>query len=36
MAPPQKGSLDIYPVSTAVNTVKNNGPGLLEPIDLAA
>jgi putative SOS response-associated peptidase YedK len=36
MAPPRKGSLDIYPVSTAVNTVKNNGPGLLERIDLAA
>lgn len=36
MAPPQPGSLDICPVSTAVNTVRNNGPSLVEPIELAA
>jgi putative SOS response-associated peptidase YedK len=32
MAPPPPGSLDIYPVSTAVNNVRNNGPELIEPV----
>lgn len=32
MAPPPAGSLEIYPVSTLVNDVKNNGPDLLEPL----
>lgn len=32
MAPPPQGSLDIYAISTAVNSVKNNGPELLEPL----
>lgn len=32
MAPPVTGSLDIYPVSTAVNSVANNGPELVDPV----
>jgi len=32
MAPPPPGSLDIYPVSTAVNNLRNNGPELIEPV----
>jgi putative SOS response-associated peptidase YedK len=32
MAPPPDGSLDIYAVSKLVNSVRNNGPDLLEPI----
>jgi putative SOS response-associated peptidase YedK len=32
MAPPPPGSLDIYPVSTAVNNMRNNGPELIEPV----
>ncbi|WP_129665696.1 SOS response-associated peptidase [Phytoactinopolyspora endophytica] len=32
MAPPPAGSLDLYPVSKAVNNVKNNGPELIEPL----
>jgi putative SOS response-associated peptidase YedK len=32
MAPPLDGSLDMYAVSKAVNSVKNNGPELLEPL----
>jgi putative SOS response-associated peptidase YedK len=32
MAPPVDGSLDMYFVSKAVNSVKNNGPELLEPL----
>ncbi len=35
MAPPPQGSLDIYAVTTAVNSVKNNGPELLEPLQEA-
>jgi putative SOS response-associated peptidase YedK len=36
MGPPAPGSLQIYPVSTAVNLSRNNGPQLIEPITLAA
>ncbi|WP_375000167.1 SOS response-associated peptidase [Aeromicrobium sp. CTD01-1L150] len=32
MAPPLPGSLEIYPVSTLVSNVRNNGPELLEPL----
>jgi putative SOS response-associated peptidase YedK len=32
MAPPVDGSLDMYAVSKLVNSVKNNGPELLEPL----
>ncbi|WP_405072171.1 SOS response-associated peptidase [Kribbella sp. NBC_01510] len=32
MAPPVDGSLDLYAVSKAVDSVKNNGPELLEPL----
>lgn len=32
MAPPTDGSLDMYAVSKAVNSVKNNGPELLEQL----
>lgn len=32
MAPPAPGSLDVYPVSTAVNNARNNGPELVEPL----
>ncbi|OMH37110.1 SOS response-associated peptidase [Tersicoccus sp. Bi-70] len=31
MAAPELGSLDIYPISTLVNSVRNNGPDLLRP-----
>ena len=33
LAPPPAGFWDIYPVSTAVNSVRNQGPGLLDPVD---
>jgi putative SOS response-associated peptidase YedK len=33
LAPAAAGGLDSYPVSTAVNSVRNNGPQLLERID---
>lgn len=32
LVPATPGRLDAYPVSTAVNSVRNNGPELLEPI----
>jgi putative SOS response-associated peptidase YedK len=32
MAPPAAGTLEVYPVSTAVNNVRNNGSGLVERI----
>jgi putative SOS response-associated peptidase YedK len=32
LVPAAPGRLDAYPVSTAVNAVRNNGPELLEPI----
>jgi putative SOS response-associated peptidase YedK len=32
MAPPLDDSLEIYAVSTAVNSVRNNGPHLLDPL----
>lgn len=32
MAPPTDGSLEMFAVSRLVNSVKNNGPELLEPI----
>ncbi|ABH00770.1 conserved hypothetical protein (plasmid) [Rhodococcus jostii RHA1] len=32
MAPPAPGSLQTYPVSKAVNNVRNNGAELLKPI----
>jgi putative SOS response-associated peptidase YedK len=32
MTPPPTGSLDVYPVSKAVNNVRNNGPQLIEPL----
>lgn len=32
MAPPLGGSLEMYAVSTAVNSVRNNGPELLAPL----
>ncbi|TCN32159.1 hypothetical protein EV644_12769 [Kribbella orskensis] len=32
MAPPVVGSLDMYAVSKAVDNVKSNGPGVLEPL----
>ncbi len=34
--PPSDGALRTWPVSRQVNSTKNNGPGLLEPIDRAA
>jgi putative SOS response-associated peptidase YedK len=34
MAPPPAGSLEIFPVSTQVNNVRNNGPELREPLPL--
>ena len=34
LAPPPKGFWDIYPVSTAVNSVRNQGPELVRPVDL--
>ncbi|WP_028650936.1 SOS response-associated peptidase [Nocardioides halotolerans] len=35
LTPAAPGRLQAYPVSTMVNAVKNNGPELLEPLDLA-
>jgi len=32
LVPASPGRLDAYPVSTAVNAVRNNGPQLIEPI----
>lgn len=32
LVPAAPGRLDAYPVSTAVNSVRNNGPALLEPV----
>ena len=32
LAPAMSGALESYPVSTAVNAVRNNGPALLEPL----
>ena len=34
LAPSTPGFWDIYPVSTAVNSVRNQGPQLLEPVDI--
>ncbi len=34
LAPGPAGFWDIYPVSTAVNSVRNQGPQLLDPVDL--
>ena len=34
LAPTPSGFWDIYPVSTAVNSVRNQGPQLLDPISL--
>jgi putative SOS response-associated peptidase YedK len=31
LVPAASGGLDVYPVSPAVNNVRNNGPGLIEP-----
>jgi putative SOS response-associated peptidase YedK len=33
LAPAASGGLTSYPVSTQVNAVRNNGPGLIEPAD---
>jgi putative SOS response-associated peptidase YedK len=35
LAPPSPGRLEAYPVSTAVNDVRRNGPHLLEPVPLS-
>ena len=35
LGPPAPGGLEAYPVSTAVNDVRSNGPHLLEPVPLA-
>jgi putative SOS response-associated peptidase YedK len=35
LVPAAPGRLEAYPVSTMVNAVKNNGPELLEPLDLS-
>ena len=32
LVPAAPGRLQAYPVSTAVNNVRNNGPELLEPL----
>ena len=32
LAPAMAGSMEAYPVSTAVNNVRNNGPSLVEPL----
>jgi putative SOS response-associated peptidase YedK len=32
LAPATSGGLDTYPVSMAVNSVRNNGPDLMEPL----
>ncbi|HYJ66493.1 MAG TPA: SOS response-associated peptidase [Nocardioidaceae bacterium] len=34
MAPPAEGTLEIYPISTQVNNVKNNGPELRDPMPI--
>jgi putative SOS response-associated peptidase YedK len=36
LVPAAPGRLEAYPVSTAVNSVRNNGPELLEPLEPAA
>jgi len=36
LAPPAQGQLEAYPVTTAVNSVRNNGPELLLPIKAEA
>jgi putative SOS response-associated peptidase YedK len=36
LVPAAPGRLEAYPVSTAVNSVRNNGPELVEPIEPAA
>jgi len=33
LKPPAKGYWDIYPVSTAVNSVRNQGPQLMDPVE---
>ena len=33
LVPAPDGSLEAYPVSRAVNDVRNDGPGLIEPLD---
>jgi putative SOS response-associated peptidase YedK len=33
LVPAAPGRLEAYPVSTAVNSVRNNGPELLAPLD---
>ena len=33
MAPPATGSLDIYAITKAVTTSRNNGPELLAPLE---
>jgi putative SOS response-associated peptidase YedK len=35
LVPAAAGGLESYPVSTAVNSVRNNGPELIKPADLA-
>jgi putative SOS response-associated peptidase YedK len=35
LVPAAPGRLEAYPVSLAVNTVKNNGPELVEPLELS-
>ena len=35
LVPAEGGSLEVYPVSRAVNDVRNDGPGLIEPLDPA-
>src|SRR3954466_2495620 len=35
LVPAAPGRLEAYPVATTVNAVKNNGPELLEPLDLS-
>jgi putative SOS response-associated peptidase YedK len=35
LVPAAPGRLEAYPVSTMVNAVKNNGPELIEPLDLS-
>jgi putative SOS response-associated peptidase YedK len=34
LAPSRPGFWDIYPVSTAVNSVRNQGPDLVRPVDI--
>jgi putative SOS response-associated peptidase YedK len=34
LTPAAPGRLEAYPVSTMVNAVKNNGPELIEPLEL--